>query len=162
MPSFSWGHLFLYTPLGIIYRSQSVRGSACLSSHFLTLIAPQFVMNPTRSGTCLPELSRSLSITYTLSPMIVQALTRKKREAVFQPEFIEDLRYWVEVDLKSALRVLRLVEDVLRDPFQGIGKLEQLKYLAPGMWSRRITQEQRLVYLVRDERIDFLQARYFY
>jgi len=94
--------------------------------------------------------------------MIVQALTRKKREAVFQPEFIEDLRYWVEVDLKSALRVLRLVEDVLRDPFQGIGKLEQLKYLAPGMWSRRITQEQRLVYLVRDERIDFLQARYFY
>ena len=89
-------------------------------------------------------------------------MARKTREAVFQPEFIEDLRYWVENDRKTALRVLKLVEDVLRDPFNGIGKPERLKYLAPGMWSRRITQEHRLVYLVRDQRIDFLQARYHY
>ncbi len=84
------------------------------------------------------------------------------RDAVFQPEFREDLRYWVETDRRTALRVLTLVEAVMRDPFAGIGKPEPLKYLAPGTWSRRITQEHRLVYLVADDRIDFLQARYHY
>jgi toxin YoeB len=89
-------------------------------------------------------------------------LSRKERLAVFQPEFIEDLRYWVETDRKLALRVLDMVEAILHDPFTGIGKPEPLKYLAPGVWSRRVTQEHRIVYLVRDERIDFLQARYHY
>ena len=89
-------------------------------------------------------------------------LNPKKREAVFQPEFLEDLRYWVETDRKLALRALDLIEAILRDPFQGIGKPEPLRYLAPGAWSRRLTQEHRIVYLVRDERIDFLQARYHY
>ncbi|NOH01668.1 MAG: Txe/YoeB family addiction module toxin [Chloroflexi bacterium] len=86
----------------------------------------------------------------------------KKREAVFQPEFIEDLRYWVENDRKLALRAFELIEAILRDPFEGIGKPEPLKYLSPGSWSRRLTQEHRIVYLVRDDRIDFLQARYHY
>jgi toxin YoeB len=90
------------------------------------------------------------------------ALRNKLREAVFQPEFREDLRYWVEVDRKTALRVFALIEAVMRDPFTGIGKPEPLKYLSPGVWSRRLTQEHRLVYLVREERIDFLQARYHY
>jgi len=89
-------------------------------------------------------------------------LTNKDRQAVFQPEFIEDLKYWVKNDRKTALRVIKLIEDILRDSFDGIGKPEPLKYLAPGTWSRRITQEHRIVYLVRDERIDFLQARYHY
>ena len=89
-------------------------------------------------------------------------MTNKDREAVFQPEFIEDLKYWVKNDRKTALRVIKLVEDILRDPHAGIGKPEPLKYLAPGTWSRRITQEHRIVYLVRDKRIDFLQARYHY
>jgi toxin YoeB len=87
---------------------------------------------------------------------------QKTRDAVFQPEFLEDLRYWVETNRKTALRVLELVDAVLRDPFGGIGKPEPLKYLAAGTWSRRITQEHRLVYLVNDDRIDFLQARYHY
>jgi toxin YoeB len=87
---------------------------------------------------------------------------KKAREAVFQPEFIEDLRYWVENDRKLALRAFDLIEAVLRDPFYGIGKPEPLKYVAPGAWSRRLSQEHRLVYLVRDDRIDFLQARYHY
>jgi toxin YoeB len=89
-------------------------------------------------------------------------LKSKRREAVFQPEFREDLRYWVEVDRKTALRAFDLIEAVIRDPFTGIGKPEPLKYLSPGTWSRRLTQEHRLVYLVRDDRIDFLQARYHY
>lgn len=85
-----------------------------------------------------------------------------ERESVFQPEFREDLRYRVETDRKTALRVLRLIEAVLRDPFQGIGKPEPLKFLGPGVWSRRITQEHRLVYVVGKNRVDFIQARYHY
>ena len=84
------------------------------------------------------------------------------RAAVFQPEFREDLRYWVETDRKVALRALNSVEAVLREPFTGIGKPEPLKYFAPNVWSRRLTQEHRIVYLVSDDRIDFLQARYHY
>ena len=87
---------------------------------------------------------------------------RARREIVFQPEFLEDLRYWVETDRKVALRVLDLVDAIVRDPFRGIGKPEPLRYLAPGAWSRRLTQEHRVVYLVREGRIDFLQARYHY
>ncbi len=87
---------------------------------------------------------------------------RRVRAAVFQPEFREDLRHWVQTDRRVALRAMDLVEAVLRDPFQGIGKPEPLKYLASGAWSRRLTQEHRLVYLVREDRIDFLQARYHY
>lgn len=83
-------------------------------------------------------------------------------EAVFHPEFREDLRYWVDTDRRIALRALNMVEAILRDPFRGIGKPESLKYLAAGAWSRRLTQEHRIVYLVSDERIDFLQARYHY
>jgi toxin YoeB len=89
-------------------------------------------------------------------------LTTKKRESVFQPEFREDLRYWVETDRKIALRALDLVEAIMRDPFSGIGKPEPLKYLASGAWSRRLTQEHRIVYLVCENRVDFLQARYHY
>jgi toxin YoeB len=86
----------------------------------------------------------------------------KQREVIFQPEFIEDLRYWVATDRKTALRIFTLIEAIVRDPFAGIGKPEPLKYLGAGVWSRRITQEHRLVYVVRDTRIDFVQARYHY
>ncbi len=84
------------------------------------------------------------------------------RQAVFQPEFREDLKYWVTTQRKVALRTLALVEAVLRDPFTGIGRPEPLKYLGPGVWSRRLTQEHRLVYRVAESRIDFVQARYHY
>jgi toxin YoeB len=84
------------------------------------------------------------------------------RLSVFDPAFRQDLRYWVEQDRKVALRVLRLVEAVMRDPFSGEGKPEPLKGLGPGVWSRRITLEHRLVYLVQKDRIHFLQARYHY
>ena len=85
-----------------------------------------------------------------------------QREAVFHPEFREDLRYWVETNRRTALRTLTLVEAILRDPFRGIGKPEPLKHLAAGAWSRRLTQEHRIVYLVSEDRVDFLQARYHY
>jgi len=89
-------------------------------------------------------------------------VSKKDRLAVFQPEFIEDLRFWVETDHKLALRAFDMIEAILRDPFDGIGKPEPLKYMSPGAWSRRLTQEHRIVYFVREDRIDFLQARYHY
>jgi toxin YoeB len=85
-----------------------------------------------------------------------------RRLAVFHPEFREDLRYWVDADRETALRVLDLVEAVLRDPFTGIGKPEPLRHVLAGAWSRRLTQEHRVVHVVREDRIDFLQARYHY
>ena len=81
---------------------------------------------------------------------------------MFQPEFVEDLRFWVESNRKVALRALTIVQAVVRDPFAGIGKPEPLKYLPSGTWSRRLTEEHRIVYLVSAGRIDFLQARYHY
>jgi toxin YoeB len=85
-----------------------------------------------------------------------------KRDCVLDDYFREDFAYWVESDRKTALRILRLMDAVLRDPFRGIGKPEPLKHLDRGAWSRRITQEHRLVYLVERDRITFLQARYHY
>lgn len=89
-------------------------------------------------------------------------MPRGEWEAVFQLEFRQDLRYWVETDRKVALRALELVEHILRDPFSGIGKPEPLKYVLAGCWSRRLTQEHRVVYRVSGRRVDFLQARYHY
>jgi len=82
--------------------------------------------------------------------------------AVFRPRFREDLRYWVATDRRIALRVLDLIEAIMRDPFEGVGRPEPLRHLASGTWSRRLTQEHRLVYMVRGDHIDFLQARYHY
>ena len=89
-------------------------------------------------------------------------MAAKTREAVFDPAFLEDLRYWIKIDKKSAVRALDIVQDVLKDPFKGIGKPEPLKYLGPGLWSRRLTLEHRVIYLVRNDLINFLQARYHY
>jgi toxin YoeB len=85
-----------------------------------------------------------------------------ERASVFQQEFREDLRFWVEQDRRVALRLLDLVEAVMRDPFVGIGKPEPLKHLGPGVWSRRLTQEHRLIYLVTHTEIHLLKARYHY
>ena len=85
-----------------------------------------------------------------------------EREAVFQREFLEDLRFWVATERSVALRVQDLVEAVVRDRFQGIGKPEPLKHRLAGCWSRRITQGHRMVYRVAGTRIDFLMAGYHY
>lgn len=84
------------------------------------------------------------------------------RILVFDRNFLDDLAHWVATDRKNALRILELVEAIRRDPFQGIGKPEPLRHFGPGVWSRRITGEHRLVYRVKDDRILFAQARYHY
>ena len=87
---------------------------------------------------------------------------RAEYGAVVEPQFRQDLRSWVETDRRVALRILDLMEAILRDPFAGIGKPEPLKYIYAGLWSRRITQEHRLVYRVVDRYVYFLQAKYHY
>lgn len=89
-------------------------------------------------------------------------MAKAERAAAFQPQFLEDLAYWVREDRKLALRVLDLVSATMRDPFSGIAKPELLKHLGRDVWSRRIDQRHRLVYVVYRDRIDFLQARYHY
>ncbi len=84
------------------------------------------------------------------------------RVCVVDPHFREDLAYWVQTDRNMALRALELVEAIMRDPFTGIGKPEPLRHELAGAWSRRLTHEHRIVYLVSQDRIDFLQARYQY
>lgn len=75
----------------------------------------------------------------------------------------EDYLYWQTYSDKAILkRVNELIRDALRDPFSGIGKPERLKENLKGCWSRRITQEHRLVYMVVDDRLHILQCRYHY
>ena len=84
------------------------------------------------------------------------------RRAVFASHFVEDLESWVRAERKVALRLLRIVRETLRDPFAGIGKPEPLRRRLSGLWSRRLTQEHRVVYEPTDDAVFFLQARYHY
>jgi toxin YoeB len=80
----------------------------------------------------------------------------------FDPDAFEDLAWWVEHDRAQAVRLVRLIRDVQRDPFAGLGKPEPLRHELRGCWSRRIDQEHRLVYLVLPEKIRILACRYHY
>ncbi len=89
-------------------------------------------------------------------------MKKTDRKALFTSKFREDLHYWTKNDRKLALRVLDLVEEVMRNPFEGIGKPEPMRFEFSGCWSRRISAEHRLVYEVADDSVTFLQARYHY
>ena len=81
---------------------------------------------------------------------------------VFRPNALEDLRYWVQTDRKQTLRILKLLDEIQRDPFLGTGKPEPLKLDLRGCWSRRIDQTHRLVYKVEKESVIVLTCRYHY
>jgi toxin YoeB len=81
---------------------------------------------------------------------------------VFDPNALEDLRHWVETDRRKALKILDLLESVIKSPFEGIGKPEPLKHELAGCWSRRIDQEHRLVYRVDGNSLTVLACRYHY
>ena len=81
---------------------------------------------------------------------------------VFADRGWEDFTYWVDHDRKIAKRAIRLIRDIERDPFEGLGKPEPLKHDLAGFWSRRITEEHRLVYAVEGDQIRIAQARYHY
>ena len=80
----------------------------------------------------------------------------------FAPVAFEDLAWWVEKDRRQALRIMRLIEAVQRDPFQGPGQPEPLRHELAGCWSRRIDQEHRLVYQILEHKIRILACRYHY
>lgn len=81
---------------------------------------------------------------------------------VFDDSAITDLKYWAEIDRKKALKIIALVEEVAKTPFTGSGKPEPLRYHLKGSWSRRIDQEHRLVYHVKDNEIRIVSCRFHY
>lgn len=81
-------------------------------------------------------------------------------EAIFHPEFREDLRDWAKADPAIAHRILALVEETLARPAEGAGRPMALKGVLEGCHSRRVTLQHRLVYRVAGDRIHFLQAKY--
>lgn len=83
-------------------------------------------------------------------------------DLVFQTHGWEDYLYWQQQDKKILARINDLIKDCLRSPFKGIGKPELLKGDLSGYWSRRITDEHRLVYVVRENRLHILQCRFHY
>lgn len=81
---------------------------------------------------------------------------------VFTPNGWEDYTHWVGSDRNVLKRINKLIDDILRDPYSGIGKPERLRHVLAGAWSRRIDEEHRLVYLVDGDDVVILQARYHY
>jgi len=81
---------------------------------------------------------------------------------VFTSHGWDDYKHWLKSDRQVLKRINRLIDDALRDPTDGIGKPEPLKHMLAGAWSRRITDEHRLVYLVDDDDLVVLQARFHY
>ena len=81
---------------------------------------------------------------------------------VLTPNGWEDYIFWQSSDRATLKRINRLLDDIARDPFDGIGKPEQLRHALAGAWSRRIDEAHRLVYLVEGEDVVILQSRYHY
>lgn len=80
----------------------------------------------------------------------------------FTPTALDDLRYWLKTDKRQAERVLALLEEIRRTPFEGTGKPEPLRFQLAGCWSRRIDREHRLVYRVEEAEIVVIACRYHY
>ncbi len=80
----------------------------------------------------------------------------------FDGDAFEDLAWWIEQDRRTALRIIKLIREVQRTPYEGTGQPEPLKYGLSGCWSRRINQEHRIVYQVSEGIINVIQARFHY
>ena len=81
---------------------------------------------------------------------------------IFAEKAWEDYLYWQKTDKKIVKRINQLIKEITRDPFNGIGKPEPLKHALSGYWSRRINDEQRVVYKVNDDSLLIAQLRYHY
>jgi len=80
----------------------------------------------------------------------------------FRSKAFDDFTNWATVDKKVCKKIKDLIDDIERDPFQGIGKPEPLKHQLAGFWSRRITDEHRLIYRVREQSIEIISCKYHY
>jgi toxin YoeB len=83
-------------------------------------------------------------------------------DIMFLDDAWQDYLYWQKADKKILKRINQLIKDTQRTPFEGIGKPEPLKFDMSGLWSRRINQEHRLIYQVKDDCIVIVQCRYHY
>lgn len=83
-------------------------------------------------------------------------------DVMFLDDAWQDYLYWQKVDKKILKRINQLIKDTQRNPFEGVGKPEPLKFDMSGLWSRRINQEHRLIYQVKDDCIVIVQCRYHY
>ena len=80
----------------------------------------------------------------------------------FDPNGFEDLAWWIAYDRKKALKIIKLIREIQRNPFEGTGQPEALKYELSGCWSRRIDLEHRLIYEVLEDKIRILACRFHY
>jgi toxin YoeB len=81
---------------------------------------------------------------------------------VFVEESWEDYLYWQKTDKQKLKKINELLKDIMRNPFEGIGKPEPLKYKFAGFWSRRIDNEHRLIYQVTEDSILIAKCRFHY
>lgn len=84
------------------------------------------------------------------------------RNIAFEREAFAQFIQWASEDKKIHAKIVELITDVLRDPFSGLGKPEPLKHNLKGYWSRRITNEHRLVYKVTDDQILIVSCKLHY
>lgn len=84
------------------------------------------------------------------------------RKIVFESSAFADFNNWIRLDKKLHRKIIELIKDIDRNPFQGLGKPEALKHDLSGYWSRRINQEHRLVYKVTNDEIIILSCKYHY
>ena len=84
------------------------------------------------------------------------------KRVVFEPSAFDNFTEWARVNKKLYNRIVRLIKEVQRNPFQGIGKPEPLKHDLKGYWSRRIDTEHRLVYTITDDDIIIVACKYHY
>ena len=81
---------------------------------------------------------------------------------LFSPHAWEDYQYWLQADKKMIRRIIELIKDTVRNPYEGIGKPEPLKHTLAGFWSRRITDEHRIVYRISGGNLEIAQLRFHY
>jgi toxin YoeB len=83
-------------------------------------------------------------------------------KVVFDEHAWDDYLYWQKADRRIVQRINALISDIQRAPFEGVGKPEMLKHALSGFWSRRITDEHRIVYKVEDDTLQIAALRYHY
>jgi len=81
---------------------------------------------------------------------------------VFSPQAWEDYQHWLQTDKKMIRRINELIKNAIRSHHEGIGKPEPLKHALAGFWSRRITEEHRMVYRVSGNNLEIAQLRFHY
>lgn len=114
------------------------------------------------AGSAKLDVSPHLSPDSHGSMLQGDAPEKNLRKSVFTDKFKEDLQDWKKTSPKTVKRIRKLIEAIINDPFQGIGKPEPLKYQGSDVWSRRINDEHRIIYLISADQIAFLQARKHY